>query len=57
MLHSDFEKILYKILSLRDEANIQNDLMNTNNVDVALTKMEALILDSLDELKEAMYRG
>ena len=42
-------RLLYRLLSLHDEIKIQNDLYNTANVDMALDKMEQLILDTLEE--------
>jgi hypothetical protein len=53
-LHSDndaMRHLLYQLLTLHDEAVIQNDLYNTSNVDNILHRMETLILDALEEMK------
>ena len=47
----EIRKLLYQLLTLRDEAVIQNDLYNISNVDIILNKMESLILDALEEMK------
>ena len=48
-LHEKHTQLLYQLLSLRDEAMLQNDLYNTSNVEIILNKMEALLLDALEE--------
>lgn len=50
--NEDLERILYTVLSIRDEIEIQNDLYNVDKVDELLAKMETYLLETLEGIKE-----